>query len=176
MANLETKFEINLVGLTGKTPDLILGINPDNFLLISTKIKFFLDEVFVSEFVLQEDYKVFMEERPTPVIGASKVSTEDTVKDLNIWVKFINNFVPTLSLFPQSKFIEEIEKDVTPDEITYKFTLGSDLLLDAKWNKVTDLLDFGSRVEATANWEGFVNYIDALNTLLFVEIPNALKK
>lgn len=175
MAELETKFKIDIVGLTGKVPDLILGINPDNFILKSTTIQFFLDEVFISEFILREDYKVFMEARPTPVIGASKPSTEDTIKDINRWVEFINKFVD-LPLFPQSKFIEELEKDIIPDEIKYKFTLDSDLLLDATWNKNTDLLDFGSRVEVIADWEGFVNYVDALNKLMFIEIPNALKK
>lgn len=175
MADLKTKFKIDIVGLTGKTPDLILGIIPENFVLRSTTIQFFLDEVFISQFILQEDYDVFMEARPTPVVGASKISTEDTVKDLNKWIEFINKFV-NLPLFPQSKFIEEIEKDVIPDEIKYKFTLGSDLLLDAAWHKDTDLLDFGSRVEAIVSLGDFVNYVDALNKLMFVEIPNALKK
>jgi len=175
MAELETRFKIDISGVSGKTPDLILEINPDNFILKSTTIQFFLDEVFISEFILQEDYKVFMEARPTPVVGASKISTENTVNDLNRWVEFINKFV-SLPLFPQSKFIEELEKDVTPDEIKYKFTLGSDLLLDATWHKDTDLLDFGSRVEVIADWGDFVNYIDALNKLMFVEIPTALKK
>lgn len=175
MAELKTIFKDELIGITGKTPNLISERTPENFVLKSTTIQFFLDEVFVSQFVLQEDHNVFMEARPDPVTGASKISTENTVKDLNIWVQFVNKFVPSLSLFPQSKFIEEIEKDVVPNDIKYKFTLSSDLLLDATWHKDTDLLDFGPRVQVIASWANFVNYIDALNKLMFVEIPNALK-
>ena len=66
---------------------------------------------------------------------------------------------------------QEIEKET--DKLKYKLTILGDLLLDAIWYKDTDLLDFGSRVLSVLSFADFSNYVDSLNKLLFVEIPNA---
>ncbi len=174
--NTHITFEIKGIDITGEIPDIIFGqslkVDPTKFILVSTAIIFCLDNVPISQFVLQKDYEVFLEARPTPVIGASNASTSDTIADLNKWVSLINTFVK-LPMFPQSKFEEEIERDDT--EVKYKFRLGTDLLLDATWHKDIDTLDFGPRVQVIIPWADFANYVDALNKLSFVEIPNAKK-
>jgi len=170
MAILETNFLVEVNGETGKIPNFVSGINSENFKLISTTIQFFLDSVFISEFIFKKDFTVFLEPRPNPVVGASFSSFKDTINDLNQWIAFVDSFVK-LPSFPQTGFEEEIEKD--NNELKFKFTLNDDLLLDATWHINEDTLDFGSRVTVTISWADFLNYVDSLNKLLFVEIPNA---
>lgn len=168
MASLETNFLWDIIGKdeTGQIPDIISGrflkFGITNFIIRSTTIQFLIDSVKVSEFILQSDNKIFFEERLTPIIGASNESFKNTVKDLNKWVSVIDGFLQ-LPKAPQANFKEETEKN--DDEVISKFTLkaGNILLLDAKWNKDDDTLDFGARVEAIIPWPDFLNYIDVIN-------------
>ncbi len=168
MAVLNTNFLWSIVGKneTGEIPDIIIGnvikFNKNSFDIRSATIQFLVDSVKVSEFILQVDRNVFFEERLTPIVGASNQSFKDTVNDLNKWVAVIDGFLQ-LPKAPQANFKKEIEKD--DDEVTAKFILkaGNILLFDAKWDRDSDTLDFGSRVEAVVPWADFLNYIDVVN-------------
>ena len=89
MSVLETNFLWEIIGKdeTGQIPDIISGrflkFGITNFIIRSTTIQFLIDSVKVSEFILQSDYKIFFEERLTPIVGASNESFKNTVKDLN---------------------------------------------------------------------------------------------
>ena len=172
MAILETKFLWDIQGksLTGGIPEIIaaasIRFRASDFTLNSTTIEFLVDSVKVSEFILQSDYQVFMEARPSSIFGVPSSSFKNGANDLNKWVAVIDGFLG-LPKAPQANFKGEIEKD--DDEVTSKFTLkvGDIMLFDAKWNKDEDTLDFGSREAATVPWADFLNYIDAIDK--FVE-------
>ena len=171
MAELSTEFDLHWKCDTGRVPVIPTGIKKDVCTILETTIKFLLDGSQVSEFVLRTDYKVFLEERLAPVVDASLTSTENTIKDLNSWANFINVFL-SFSLFGGKESNTEIERE--DDKIKYKFKLSpSILLLDATWNKSTDTVGFGSRVESILDWVDFFKYVRALNSFLFVEIPQA---
>jgi len=168
MATLETRVLWDFEGKveTGGIPEIIVSgqicFKPNDFRLNSTTIQFLVDKTKVSEFILQSDYQVFLEERSASIGEISNESFQNTVKDLNKWVDAIQGFI-NLPKAPQANFEEEIEKDNT--QITSKFTLkeGAILLFDANLNIGNDTLGFGSRVEATIAWPDFLNYVDAIN-------------
>ena len=139
MAELSTEFDLHWKCDTGKVPIIPQGIKKDVCTILETTIKFLLDGKQVSEFVLQQDYNVFLEERLSSVNNVSLISTENTVKDLNSWASFINVFL-SFSLFGGEESNTEIERE--DNRLIYKFSLNSGiLLLDGTWDKPTNTLN-----------------------------------
>ena len=172
MAEFTSKISHDLIAKTGKSPSLISGMTPENYDMETSKIVFLSDGDEVSRFVFNQTDDFTLEERPSPVSG-SRISTSDVIKDMNEWLLYIKLYKQSLPK-NESDFKTEIEKNEDGEKLEYRFTLGNDLLLDAIFNRESNVMDFGPRVEVTIPMADFSNYLNAFNDLMFVKIPNAL--
>jgi len=172
MAVLETKFDIEIKRTTGEVPDMISDFNESNFTLIATKIQFLEDSIVDTEYDLINQADVVIEALDD-VNDVAVKDYEATIRDINRWIGFINTFTNLKQLAQSPKFTEELEKD--NGSFRNKFTLASDLLLDVTWTKATETLDFLARSLVTIPYQDFINFIDSVNKMLFVELPLARK-